>query len=176
MAVNISPKQFLDRDIANMLARIIDESQLNPMCLDLEITEGLIMQDVERSISILRNFRELGGRVAIDDFGTGYSSLSYLKQFPVDKLKIDRSFVRDLQKDKKDAALAKAIINMGHGLDLNIVAEGVESRSQLAILKEQQCDEIQGYFFFRPLPEKEMTALLQKKIFSQNDEYLMSPC
>lgn len=165
MAVNISPKQFLDRDIADMLARTIDESQLNPMCLDLEITEGLIMQDVERSISILHNFRELGGRVAIDDFGTGYSSLAYLKQFPVDKLKIDRSFVRDLQKDKKDAALAKAIINMGHGLELNIVAEGVESRAQLAILEEQQCDEIQGYFFSHPLPEKEMTDLLQKKPF-----------
>ncbi|HIC91078.1 MAG TPA: EAL domain-containing protein, partial [Syntrophaceae bacterium] len=86
MAVNISPKQFLDRDIANMMARTIDECGLNPMCLDLEITEGLIMQNVERSVAILSDFRELGGRVAIDDFGTGYSSLSYLKQFPVDKL------------------------------------------------------------------------------------------
>ncbi len=162
MAVNISPRQFSHKDIPAQLNRIADQTRKKNIRIELEITENMIMEDINRATAILRNFREHGGKVAIDDFGTGYSSLAYLKQFPVDKLKIDSSFIRDIANSKKDISLCGAIISMAHGLGLTVVAEGVESRAQVTILKKLHCDEIQGYLFSHPLPANEITSLVKK--------------
>ncbi|WP_163337768.1 EAL domain-containing protein [Desulfopila sp. IMCC35008] len=162
IAVNISPRHFRDEHFSSQLSGIIEQAGLNPQNLDLEITESLIMQDVERSVDIMRKFKSLGGTISIDDFGTGYSSLSYLKKFPLDKLKIDKSFVDEIDSNPKDEGLAKTIITMGHGLGLTVVAEGVETRRQLEKLRELGCDIIQGYYYSSPLPADEMTQLLRK--------------
>ena len=165
MSVNISPRHFLEDNLPGQLNRVIRETGINPKNLDLEVTEGLIIQNVDRTVEIMREFKALGGTVSIDDFGTGYSSLAYLKRFPLDKLKIDKSFVNEIDKNMKDEGLAKTIITMGHGLGLEVVAEGVESRRQLAKLKELECDIIQGYYFSHPLPADELTKLLKKSPF-----------
>ena len=165
MSVNISPRHFLEDNLTDQLNRIIRDTGINPQNLDLEVTEGLIMQDVDRSVEIMREFKELGGTISIDDFGTGYSSLAYLKKFPLDKLKIDKSFVDEIDKNMEDEGLAKTIITMGHGLGLAVVAEGVESRMQLAKLKELECDIIQGFYYSHPLPADELTKLLKKSPF-----------
>ncbi len=162
VSINISPKHFLEDDLPLQLKRIIERTGVDPRYLDLEITEGSIMENVARSAKILGDFKTLGGTVSIDDFGTGYSSLAYLKQFPFDKLKIDKSFVDEIDKDEKDKGLAQTIIAMGHGLGLAVVAEGVDSVEQLAVLQAQGCDIIQGYYFSHPLPAAELTALLKK--------------
>lgn len=162
MAINISPRHFRDENFSSRLRGIIGQTGIDPKKLDLEITESLIMQDVDRSVDIMRNFKSLGGTVSIDDFGTGYSSLSYLKKFPLDKLKIDKSFVDEIDINQKDEGLAKTIITMGHGLGLTVVAEGVETKRQLEKLRELGCDIIQGYYYSRPLPADEMTQLLRK--------------
>jgi len=161
VAVNLSSRQFLYGNIYAIVSKLIKEYNLDPGCLELEITESMIMEDQEQAIELLGRFRELGVRISIDDFGTGYSSLSYLKNFPVDQLKIDRSFVRDIAHKPGDAAITKAIITMGHGLGLGVIAEGVEDEEQLAILQEQDCDEIQGYLFSRPLTAERMTQYLR---------------
>jgi len=139
---------------------LIEETELEPAFLELEITESMIMEDQEQAIALLGRLRELEVRISIDDFGTGYSSLSYLKNFPVDQLKIDQSFVRDIVHKPGDAAITRAIVTMGHGLGLGVIAEGVEDEEQLAILQGQECDEIQGYLFSRPLSADQMTAYL----------------
>jgi diguanylate cyclase (GGDEF)-like protein/PAS domain S-box-containing protein len=162
MAINISPRHFRDESFSSRLKGIIEQTGINPQNIDIEITESLIMQDVDRSVDIMHNFKSLGGTVSIDDFGTGYSSLSYLKKFPLDKLKIDKSFVDEIDINPKDEGLAKSIITMGHGLGLTVVAEGVETRMQFEKLKELDCDIVQGYYFSRPLPADEMTLLLRK--------------
>ena len=134
---------------------------LAPECLELEITENvmLIMNDDVRAT--LDALRERGVQLSLDDFGTGYSSLSYLKRFPVDRLKIDKSFVRDIDSDPDDAAIVRAIITLGHALNLRVVAEGVETAAHLDYLKLHGCDEVQGYYFSRPVPAAEMEALLR---------------
>jgi len=160
VAVNLSAKQFLYGDLYNNVLQALDESGLAPEYLELEITESLIMEDVEHAISLLTQLKQLGTRVSIDDFGTGYSSLSYLKHFPVDQLKIDQSFIHDIVDNPGDKALTLAIITMAHGLNLGVIAEGVEDEAQLAILRQQKCNEIQGYYFSRPLSVQEMTKYL----------------
>jgi EAL domain-containing protein (putative c-di-GMP-specific phosphodiesterase class I) len=162
MAVNLSPRQFLEDDLLEKLNHIIKETRIDRNSLDLEITEGLLMQDVERSTEILRDFKKLGGMVSIDDFGTGYSSLAYLRQFPLDTLKIDKSFIQGIDTDERDRDLVQTIITMGHSLNLSIVAEGAENQNQFNILRSQQCDTIQGYYFSRPLPAEELTRKLKK--------------
>ncbi len=164
MSINISPRHFLKDNLLEQLERIIQKTGIAPKHLDLEITEGLIMQDIDRSVDIMLNFNKMGGTISIDDFGTGYSSLAYLKEFPLHKLKIDKSFVDGIDKDSKNAGLAKTIITMGHGLGLEVIAEGVETAEQLAILRELGCDIIQGYYYSRPLPADEITRFLNRSI------------
>lgn len=162
IAVNISPKQFLQKDYLQLIVEVLEETGMPARYLELEITENTIIQHLEHSSRFIQGFRELGGTVSIDDFGTGYSSLSYLKQFPVDHLKIDRFFVRDIAVAPEDAAITRAVIAMAHGLDLSVVAEGVETQAQLAKLLDQECDKVQGYLLARPMTAREMTVLLAR--------------
>ncbi|MFZ2524048.1 MAG: EAL domain-containing protein, partial [Candidatus Ferrigenium altingense] len=160
LAVNISAKQFrptLPRLVAEILAR----HELDARFLELEITESMIMQNVEGVIAMMDDFQQLGTSLSLDDFGTGYSSLSYLKRFPIDKLKIDQSFVRGVTKDADDEAITKAIISLSKNLGLRVIAEGVETEEQLAFLGSAGCEEIQGYYYSRPLPEDDFVKFLQ---------------
>ncbi|NOY62070.1 MAG: EAL domain-containing protein [Gammaproteobacteria bacterium] len=164
VAVNLSARQFHRHDLIAMVEAALSHSKLAPESLELEITEGIVMNDVTANIEMLARLKAMGIKLAIDDFGTGYSSLSYLKRFPVDTLKIDRAFIRDINSESEDEAIVSAIIAMAHNLKLRVVAEGVEERAQLAYLKRQGCDEVQGYYFSRPLPADEMAKLLQQGI------------
>jgi len=164
VSVNLSGHQFAQPNLAEMVREILQETGLAPEYLELEITESITMADVDRAVSMMHELASIGVRISIDDFGTGYSSLSYLKKFPIHTLKIDRSFVRDIPGNKDDAAIATAIIAMAHSLQLNVIAEGVETEEQLAFLRERECDEMQGYLFSKPLPAAEFTALLQRTL------------
>ncbi|WP_219060734.1 bifunctional diguanylate cyclase/phosphodiesterase [Pseudomonas sp. UMAB-08] len=149
MSVNISATEFRQRGFLEGIRTVLEETGMNPELLELEITESVLMQNAESTIQILQAIKHMGIRLAIDDFGTGYSSLSYLRRFPIDVLKIDQSFVRDLSTDSNDAALVSAIISLGRSLKLNIIAEGIETQDQLDFLKANHCEEGQGYFFSR---------------------------
>jgi diguanylate cyclase (GGDEF)-like protein/PAS domain S-box-containing protein len=160
MAVNLSVVQFRQKNLGEIIKDILHESGLAPSGLELEITEGVVMQDAEAAILLLEDMKEMGLKLSVDDFGTGYSSLSYLKRFPIDKFKIDQSFVHDLATDTDDAVIVSTIISMAHSLKLKVIAEGVETAEQLAFLKQQGCDEIQGYYFSQPISAEEFTKLL----------------
>jgi diguanylate cyclase (GGDEF)-like protein/PAS domain S-box-containing protein len=160
MAVNISSVQFRQKNLGETIKAILSESGLTPSGLELEITEGVVMQDAEAAILFLEDMKAMGLKLSVDDFGTGYSSLSYLKRFPIDKFKIDQSFVRDLTTDTDDAVIVSTIISMAHSLKLKVIAEGVETAEQLAFLKQQGCDEIQGYYFSQPVSAEEFRKLL----------------
>ncbi|HBB31548.1 MAG TPA: diguanylate cyclase [Cyanobacteria bacterium UBA8803] len=160
IAVNLSARQFQQKNLVNTIAKVLETTQLHPSYLELEITESIAMQDVPMAIELLRTLRSMGIQIALDDFGTGFSSLSCLKHFPLDKLKIDRSFIRDLGTDNDDAAIIKALVTLGHGLNLKVVAEGVETKTQLAFLRSVNCDGVQGYLLSRPLPPQEAMNLL----------------
>ncbi|MBL0038035.1 MAG: EAL domain-containing protein [Nitrosomonadales bacterium] len=160
MAVNLSAVQFRQKNLGEIIKAILYESGLAPSGLELEITEGVVMQDAEAAILLLEDMKAMGLKLSVDDFGTGYSSLSYLKRFPIDKFKIDQSFVRDLATDTDDAVIVSTIISMAHSLKLKVIAEGVETAEQLAFLKQQGCDEIQGYYFSQPVSAEEFTKLL----------------
>jgi diguanylate cyclase (GGDEF)-like protein/PAS domain S-box-containing protein len=162
VSVNISARQFNDPDFLQIVEEALSDSGLAPEYLELEITESMLIGDIKRIELQLRRLKKMGIRLALDDFGTGYSSLSYLKNFPVDVLKIDQSFIRELTQDSRDANIARAIIEMGHSLGQKVVAEGVETEDQLRYLVRRDCDIIQGYFFSPPLPCQKMTALLQQ--------------
>ena len=161
MAVNISARQFREKNLLQVVAKILAETGLDPTQLELEVTESVIMHDAQQVIASLQSFRDMGTRLSVDDFGTGYSSLSYLKRFPVDRLKIDQSFVRDISTDADDAAIAQAVITLGHTMNLRVIAEGVETPEQLAFLRRNQCDEMQGYLFGKPMPADEFGRLLE---------------
>jgi EAL domain-containing protein (putative c-di-GMP-specific phosphodiesterase class I) len=156
VAVNISSRQFRQPDLLEHIAAALRDAALDPHRLEIELTESMLVDDSETVLRILRGITALGVRVAIDDFGTGHSSLSYLKRFNIDTLKIDRSFVRDTPGDREDSAIAIAVIALAHGLNLRVVAEGVETAEQAAFLSEQGCDIIQGYLLSRPLPPAAM--------------------
>ncbi|MBI2353667.1 MAG: EAL domain-containing protein [Deltaproteobacteria bacterium] len=162
MAVNLSPRQFRQNDIAGLFCRILQETGLDPCYLELEITESMVMHDVDRVMSILNELKGIGMYLTMDDFGTGYSSLSYLKRFPFDKLKIDQSFVHDITSDPDNAAIAKTVIAMAHSLHLRVIAEGVETQEQLNYLRHLGCDEMQGYYFSRAIPAAEFGELLRE--------------
>lgn len=164
VAVNLSAIQFKRGTLIDTVTRALKISELPPRNLELELTESILLQDINEVKVILRKLTEIGVRLSIDDFGTGYSSLTYLKQLAVEKLKIDRSFVQDMVDDKDDAAIVKAIINLGHTLELDIIAEGVETEQQVTLLREYDIDKIQGYFFSRPLPVDEITAFINAKL------------
>ncbi len=153
IAVNISARQLnKPREFSRGLSRILSSTGLDPRYLELEMTESLLLQNAEENIAVLRKLGQDGVRIAVDDFGTGYSSLSYLRQLPIDTLKIDRSFVRDIETDPGDAAIVDAVVAMAHSLKLQTTAEGVETRGQLEALQRLGCDEYQGYLFSRPVP------------------------
>ncbi|GAB4136553.1 MAG: hypothetical protein Fur0046_10170 [Cyanobacteria bacterium J069] len=162
VAVNLSARQFQQPNLVGTIASILAETGLPPTCLELEITETAAMQNVEFTTTLLKELQLMGVRIAMDDFGTGYSSLGYLKQFPLHTLKIDRSFVKDVIENPDDAAIVAAIVALGQGLNLNVVAEGVETVDQLAKLRSLQCEEMQGYLFSRPLDAATATQFLQK--------------
>jgi diguanylate cyclase (GGDEF)-like protein len=157
ISVNLSARQFSDSMLLAKLTRIIDASGLDPSSLELEITESVAMSHGECTVQVLEQLKSIGVQIAIDDFGTGYSSLGYLKRFPIDTIKVDRSFIRDIPADSGDKKIARAIIAMAHALRLKVVAEGVENAEQLKFLRAQHCDAVQGFFLFRPLPVDEVT-------------------
>ncbi|PKO59759.1 MAG: hypothetical protein CVU25_01415 [Betaproteobacteria bacterium HGW-Betaproteobacteria-19] len=161
MAVNLSARQFDQQDLPELIASVLDMSGLPPDRLELELTESLVMRDPERSSAALARCKALGLKIAVDDFGTGYSSLAYLRRFPIDRLKIDRSFIKDIVDEPDDAAIAQTIIAMAHSLRLTVVAEGVEDEDQLRLLRGWKCDMYQGFLSSRPLSGDGITALLQ---------------
>ncbi len=160
IAVNMSARQLHDPGFFGQVTQIVKETGIDPSMLQLEITESTIMKNVVQSVEVLTRLRELGIAVAMDDFGTGYSSLGYLKTFPIDTLKIDRSFISDIDNNSQDSEIVRTIVTLGHILGLRVVAEGVETADQLRILRTCQCDEIQGYFFSRPVPPGEIPGFI----------------
>ena len=158
VSVNISARQFSDGQLGTRIANILKETGLPPACLELELTESILMREVNEAMQILDSLKFLGLSIAVDDFGTGYSSLNYLKQFPIDVLKIDRTFVDGLPEGEQDAQIARAIIAMAHSLNLAVIAEGVETHEQLEFLREHGCDEVQGYLFGRPMQPSRFEA------------------
>lgn len=163
IAVNVSARTLQREDLVDRVMRILSTTGLPARNLILEITQGSAMANFEPIVISLNRLRDIGVTVSVDDFGTGYSSLSYLKRFPVNAVKIDRSFVRDLTTDSNDAAIVSAIISMAHSLDLRVIAEGVETPEQLAFLKEKGCDEFQGYLFARPMTIADFTQMLTSR-------------
>ena len=164
IAVNLSPVQFMHGDVVNLVHSILLETGLSPGRLELEITEGVLIEDFDRGLALLRRLKGLGVRISMDDFGSGYSSLSYLQAFPFDKIKIDRAFVMNLGRNPQSAAIVRAVIGLGHGLEMSIVAEGVETQDQLNFLAEQGCDVVQGYFIGKPLPISQYDALVGRAV------------
>lgn len=162
MAVNLSPRQFRQENLVEFVAQTLVETGLEPEYLELEIIESLIMHDVESAVVVLNELKTMGVQLTIDDFGTGYSSLSYLKRFPFDKLKIDQSFVRNITSDPDNAAIVRAIIAMGHSLNLRLIAEGIETAGELSYLRSLTCDDMQGYYFSRPVPAPAFEQMLRE--------------
>jgi EAL domain-containing protein (putative c-di-GMP-specific phosphodiesterase class I) len=163
IAINLSPVQFQRSDLAKLVHEILLETGLPPSRLELEITEGVLIGDFSGTVSTLRRLKNLGVRIAMDDFGTGYSSLSYLQSFPFDKIKIDQAFVANLSHSQQAVTIIRAVIALGRGLDLPVVAEGVETEEQLKFLASEQCNEIQGYIVGRPKPIAEYAAVVGRE-------------
>ena len=160
IAVNVSGAQFYQSDIVAYVSKILQETGLPPHLLELEVTESVFMEDIQHTITILQNLHGLGVELAIDDFGTGYSSLSYLRQFPIDRLKIDQSFIRNALNNADDAAIARTIVALGHSLNLKVIAEGVETKEHEQFLMDQGCDEVQGFRYSRPVPTEKFEAFV----------------
>jgi EAL domain-containing protein (putative c-di-GMP-specific phosphodiesterase class I) len=156
ISVNLSPRQFTDKNLVTGIRQMLEVSKLPPHQLELELTESMLMLDTEYTHGVLRALKDMGLALSIDDFGTGYSSLAYLKQFTLDFLKIDKQFIDNLTTSTKDAAIATSIIQLGHNLGLEVIAEGVETEEQMTLLQERGCDYVQGYYFGRPLPVAEV--------------------
>ena len=163
IAVNVSPRQFRQIGLVDSIRTALEESGLDPACLELEITESSLVHDTKSFITTLHELKALGVKLAIDDFGTGYSSMAYLKDFPVDRLKIDQVFVSHLETEPSNIAILKAIIALGHSLSMKVIAEGVETAYQKAFLHGIGCDELQGYHFSKPLPMKSLENFIQAR-------------
>lgn len=161
MAVNVSNRQLQTENFLSVLKRVLDETQIAPHCLELELTESTVMREPDNAISMFQQIHELGVEIAVDDFGTGYSSLSYLSQIPIDTIKIDQSFVKDIALEQNDEAIVKAIISLSHSLGLNVVAEGVETDTQSRFLSDNHCDYFQGFLFSKPLKSSEIPSFLE---------------
>jgi len=162
VAINLSPKQFSDPDLVASIAAILKEEQLPANLLELELTEGLLLEATEDTRLQLDQLKSFGLTLAMDDFGTGYSSLSYLKKFPIDIIKIDRSFIHEIPDNQDDMEITSAVIAMAHNLKLKVVAEGIETAEQLAFLRRHRCDVGQGYLFDRPIPGSELLKMLKR--------------
>jgi EAL domain-containing protein (putative c-di-GMP-specific phosphodiesterase class I) len=164
IAVNISAAQFRDEKFSEGIFAILDETGLDPRSLELELTEGVLMKHAQSTTSTLGALKARGVRLAVDDFGTGYSSLSYLREFPINALKIDQSFIRQITVSPDETSIVTAVISMARSLNLRVVAEGVETNEELAFLLAHQCDEAQGYYFSRPVPAQQFAKLLETGI------------
>jgi EAL domain-containing protein (putative c-di-GMP-specific phosphodiesterase class I) len=160
VAVNLSARQFQQRELVEQLRRVLEETRLDPGALDVEITEGIAMQNTDWTSDVLTGLRDLGVGIALDDFGTGHSSLNYLRRFPIDCLKIDQSFVRDLGRQGSDRAIVTAIVAMAKGLNLRVIAEGVETEAQRQFLAETGCDVIQGFLISPAVTPEELLPML----------------
>ncbi len=177
IAVNLSARQFQQKNLATTVREILLETGVARELLELELTESLLMSDAEEAVQMLRELKNLGVRLSVDDFGTGYSSLAYLRRFPLDTLKIDRTFVRDAASNPDDAILTLAIINLAHTMRLKVVAEGVETAEQLNYLRLHGCDEMQGYYFSRPLAVDDCTqALIEDRRLQQPEVQRPTDC
>jgi diguanylate cyclase (GGDEF)-like protein/PAS domain S-box-containing protein len=170
IAVNLSPIQFRHGDLPGLVHSVLLETGLAPTRLELEITEGVLVEDFDRGLSILRRLKSLGVRIAMDDFGTGYSSLSYLQSFPFDKIKIDQSFISNVRSNPQSAAIVRAVIGLAHGLDLPVLAEGVETKAQLDFLAAESCNEVQGYLMGRPYPILEYSELIGRTTVAEEKQ------
>jgi diguanylate cyclase (GGDEF)-like protein/PAS domain S-box-containing protein len=164
MAVNISAVEFRSKDFVENVRAILKESRLDPQCLELELTESVLMKHAESTVTMLKLLKEIGVQLTVDDFGTGYSSLSYLRQFPIDALKVDQSFVHEISSHPDDAAIVSAVISMGNSLKKRVIAEGVETREQLDFLTAEGCEEAQGYYFNRPMVANQFAKLLEASV------------
>ncbi len=174
IAVNMSSIQFNQDDVVERVVQCLEQSQLAPELLDVELTESLLVQNVNATVEKLTALREAGIQVSVDDFGTGYASLGYLQHFPFDTLKLDRCFVKDVNQNSRNAAIATAIIQMAHSLELTVIAEGVETDAEKAFLQNRDCDRMQGYLFSRPLPADAFEALLETYRPSQSNPSVSS--
>ncbi len=160
VSINLSARQSRDAAFKDMIIRVLKETGVDPKSITLEITESLFMEDEDNALTILREFRDMGINLSLDDFGTGYSSVSYLKRLPVNILKIDRSFIVDIGKDRESRGLVEAIIAMAHSQNMKVIAEGAETEEQVEFLRSRQCDEVQGFYFSQPLPAEEFAAYM----------------
>jgi EAL domain-containing protein (putative c-di-GMP-specific phosphodiesterase class I) len=160
VAVNLSAQQFKQKSLVTTVREALTAAELDPAYLELELTESAVMQDAESSIQVLRQLSSLGVRISVDDFGTGYSSLSYLRRLPLDKLKIDRSFIREVAASRDDAEIVRAIVSLAHSLHLKVIAEGVETAEQLTFLRELGCDQYQGFHCSPPVPADEFEKMM----------------
>ncbi|MGY2360932.1 EAL domain-containing response regulator [Pseudomonas azotoformans] len=163
VSVNVSGHQLIEGDLIADIARILVQTGVEPHWLEVELTEGSLMENTQHTIASLQRLHAMGVKISIDDFGTGYSSLAYLRRFPIDTLKIDIAFIREVTSNPQDAAITRTIIELAHSLNLRVVAEGVETQAQLAFLKDAGCDQIQGYLFSRPLPVATLERLLLER-------------
>jgi EAL domain-containing protein (putative c-di-GMP-specific phosphodiesterase class I) len=163
LSVNLSARQFHQQQLDRKIRTALERAELDPSALELEITESVAMTDAETTIAIMRDLGTDGVTLSVDDFGTGYSSLGYLRRFPLDSIKIDRSFVTDLATEPDDATIVRTVIAMAHALDLEVVAEGVETEEQLAFLREQGCDRVQGFYYSQALPRDELVAYIEAR-------------
>jgi EAL domain-containing protein (putative c-di-GMP-specific phosphodiesterase class I) len=161
VAINLSALQLYQVNLVESLMEMMEEQELDPENIEFEITESTVMRNMDNAISTMRRMRQQGFHISLDDFGTGYSSLSYLKRFPVSKLKIDQSFVKAIETDPADAAIVRSVIDLGHSLNMKVLAEGVETQGQLDRLGNEGCDYIQGYYFSRPLAPDSVEAYLR---------------
>ena len=159
VSVNVSARQFRHDNLVETVAAVLAQTGLDGRYLEIELTESMVMHDAAKLAAMLVELKKLGVQISVDDFGTGYSSLSYLKRFPVDRLKVDRSFVQDIASDHDDATIVRTIIALGHNLSLKVVAEGVETEEQVNFLRQNHCDEMQGYYFGQPMPAEEFGNL-----------------
>jgi len=175
MAVNVSAMEFRDKNFLAGLMAILAETGFDPRSLELELTESVLMKHAASTAIVLQTLRESGIRVAVDDFGTGYSSLSYLQKFPIDAVKIDQSFIRQISTAGDDTTIVKAVIGMARGLKLRVVAEGVETAEEVAFLRAYRCEEAQGYFFGRPVPAQQFVMLLKNGMPKSNVVNLWPP-
>lgn len=162
IAVNLSPLQFKDKDLIENIRTALAESGLQPNRLEIEITEFVLMTDSDKILAILNKIKDLGVRISMDDFGTGYSSLSYLRTFPFDKIKIDRSFIKDLAYDANSRAIVRAVVGLSQTFGMSVTAEGVETEEQARQLAIENCTHLQGYLFSRPVPAAELSNLLEQ--------------
>lgn len=170
IAVNVSAVQLRQERFLGTVRRVLDETGLAPQYLELELTEGVLLPNAGKTLSMLQKLANMGMRLSIDDFGTGYSNLGYLKDLPVNKLKIDRSFVRMMTVNPRDAAIAATVISMGHSLNLKVLAEGIETEEQLAFMRAHGCDEAQGHFFSKPLTDDEFADKVRSASLSVANE------